>query len=249
MADPARENFCVLSETCSRHEGTLYGNIEREHPMTTDTVTAVQFIGATDSQGFPPAAAWETAPPLRFDADWQGKNSNAHRETEVRLLWTPETLYLRFRVRYRNINVFSDAEPNGRRNQLWDRDVVEAFLQPDPSDASRYKEFEISPNGFWIDLDIASGEKRDLQSGLKCRVQINENEKLWAAELSIPMKSLVARFDRAAIWRANFYRVEGPTEPRFYSAWRPTGTPQPNFHVPKAFGRLMFVEPHPPPFH
>src|SRR5260370_42552679 len=101
MADPARENFCVLSETCSRHEGTLYGNIEREHPMTTDTFTAVQFIGATDSQGFPPAAAWETAPPLRFDADCQGKNSNAHRETEVRLLWTPQTLYLRFRLRCR----------------------------------------------------------------------------------------------------------------------------------------------------
>jgi alpha-galactosidase len=230
----------------TRNEETLYGNIEREHPMTTDTATAVQFIGATDSQGFPPAAAWAAAPPLRFDADWQGKNSNAHRETEVRLLWTPETLYLRFRARYRNINVFSDAEPNGRRDQLWDRDVVEAFLQPDPSDVGRYKEFEISPNGFWIDLDIAPGEKRDLRSGLKRRVQINENEKLWAGELSIPMKSLVARFDRAAVWRANFYRVEGPTEPRFYSAWRPTGTPQPNFHVPKAFGRLMFVEPPPP---
>jgi alpha-galactosidase len=213
--------------------------------MTADTATAVQFIGATDSQGFPPATTWETAPPLRFDADWQGNNSDAHRETEVRILWTPGALYLRFRARYRNINVFSDAEPNGRRDQLWERDVAEAFLQPDSSDAGRYKEFEISPNGFWIDLDIAPREKRDLQSGLKRRVKINEKEKLWAGELSIPMKSLVARFDRAAVWRANFYRVEGPTEPRFYSAWRPTGTPQPDFHVPKAFGRLMFVEPPP----
>jgi alpha-galactosidase len=214
--------------------------------MTTDTATAVRFIGATDSQGFPPAAAWETTPPLRFDEDWQGKNSDELRETEVRLLWTPEALCLRFRARYRNINVFSDAEPDGRRDQLWDRDVAEAFLQPDSSDPGRYKEFEISPNGFWIDLDIAPGEKRDLQSELKRRVQIKENEKLWVAELYIPMKSLVARFDRAAIWRANFYRVEGPTESRFYSAWRPTGTPQPNFHVPKAFGRLIFVEPPPP---
>jgi alpha-galactosidase len=214
--------------------------------MTTDIATAVQFIGATDTQGFPPAAAWETAPPLRFDADWQGKNPDALRETEVRLLWTPEALYLRFQARYRNINVFVDAEPDGRRDELWDRDVAEAFLQPDPSAPGRYKEFEISPNGFWIDLDIAPGEKRDLQSGLKRRVQINENEKLWVGELSIPMKSLVTRFDRAAIWRANFYRVEGPTEPRFYSAWRPTGTPQPNFHVPKAFGRLIFVEPPSP---
>ena len=214
--------------------------------MTTDTATAVRFIGATDSQGFPSAAAWQTAPPLRFDEDWQGKNSDELRETEVRLLWTPEALYLRFRARYRVITVFPDAEPNGRRDQLWDRDVVEAFLQPDSSDPRCYKEFEISPNGFWIDLDIAPDEKRDLQSGLKRRVQINENEKLWVAELSIPMKSLVARFDPASAWRANFYRVEGPTEPRFYSAWCPTATPQPNFHVPKAFGRLMFAELPPP---
>jgi alpha-galactosidase len=214
--------------------------------MNRETATAVRFIGATDSQGFPPAAAWETAPPLRFDADWRGENPDALRETEVRLLWTPRVLYIRFWARYRQINAFSDSEPNGRRDQLWDRDVAEAFLQPDSSDTGRYKEFEISPNGFWIDLDIASGEKRNLQSGLKSRVQINENEKLWAAELSIPMKSLVARFDRAAIWRVNFYRVEGPMEPRFYSAWRPTGTPLPNFHVPKAFGRLKFVEPPPP---
>jgi alpha-galactosidase len=39
----------------------------------------------------------------------------------------------------------------------------------------------------------------------------------------------------------NFYRVEGPQEPRAYLAWRPTKTPQPNFHVPSAFGKLRFA--------
>lgn len=222
--------------------GTAYGNISSDDPMTTDIATAVRFTGETGSQGFPSAPAWELAPALCFDADWQGENSDALRETEVRLLWTPETLYLRFRVRYRAITVFPDSDANGRRDHLWDRDVGEAFLQPDSSEPRRYKEFEISPNGFWIDLDIAAGEKRDLHSGLKRRVQIDENKKLWIAELSIPMKSLVARFDPAAIWRANFYRVEGAAEPRFYSAWRPTHTPQPNFHVPEAFGRMIFVQ-------
>ena len=210
--------------------------------MSKDTATAVRFTGSTDSHGFPAPAAWEMAPALRFDADWQGKNPDALRETEVRLLWTPETLYLRFRARYRVITVFPDAEASGRRDQLWDRDVAEVFLQPDASDPRRYKEFEISPNGFWIDLDIAPGEKRDLQSGLKRRVQVEESKKLWVAELSIPMKSLIAHFDSAATWRVNFYRVEGSAEPRFYAAWRPTGTPQPNFHVPQAFGKLIFTE-------
>jgi hypothetical protein len=210
--------------------------------MNTDTATAVRFTGATDLQGFPAAVAWELAPALRFNADWQGKNPDALRETDVRLLWTPDMLYLRFRARYRAITVFPDSEANGRRDHLWDRDVAEAFLQPDSSELRRYMEFEISPNGFWIDLYIAPGETRDLQSGLKSRVQIDDSKKCWVAELSIPMKSLVERFDPAATWRVNFYRVEGAAEPRFYSAWHPTHTPEPNFHVPETFGRMIFVE-------
>ncbi len=119
--------------------------------------------------------------------------------------------------------------------------MAEVFLQPDRSSLRRYKEFEVSPNGFWIDLDIAPGEKHDLKSGLRRRVVRDEAQKIWIAELAIPVKCLVARLDPAATWRVNFYRVEGAAEPRFYSAWRPTGTAVPNFHVPEAFGELVFT--------
>jgi alpha-galactosidase len=213
-----------------------------EHGVTTDTATAVRLIGDVDGEGLPPDAAWKTAPQLRFNTDWQGQNADGLRETEVRLLWTPETLYLRFEARYRSITVFPDAESNGRRDQLWDRDVCEAFLQPEPSELWRYKEFEVAPNGFWIDLDIAPGEKHDLRSGLRRRVDVDEENKRWRAVLALPMKSVVQRFDPSAVWRVNFYRVEGAQEPRFYSAWRPTRTAEPNFHVPEVFGRLIFAE-------
>ena len=193
-----------------------------------------------EADEFPTLSSWELAAPLQFKSDWQGKNADPERETEVRLLWTLQSLYLRFRVRYRVITVFSDAEPNGHRDQLWNRDVVETFLQPDPTHLRRYKEFEVSPNGFWIDLDIGPGEKHDLKSGLRRRVILNEAAKTWVAEMALPMKCLVERFDPAATWRVNFYRVEGAAEPRFYSAWRPTGTPAPNFHVPESFGQLIF---------
>jgi alpha-galactosidase len=194
-----------------------------------------------DAEGFPTRAAWEVAAPLRFNADWQGKNTDSGRETEVRLLWTAETLFLRFRSNYRTITVFPDAAPNGWRDQLWDSDVAEVFLQPDVSNLRRYKEFEVSPNGYWIDLDIAPGEKQDLKSGMRRRVVLDEEARTWIAELAIPMTSLVERFDASATWRVNFYRVEGASEPRFYSAWRPTRTPVPNFHVPEAFGELVFA--------
>jgi Carbohydrate-binding family 9 len=209
-----------------------------------NSVLAAYLNDETEDSGFPAPKSWRKAKPVRLEADWQGKNADPHRQTEVCLLWTPEFLYLRFVARYRLITVFDDADPGGRRDKLWDRDVAEVFLQPDPAQLRRYKEFEVSPNGFWIDLEIAHGALQHIKSGLRRRVSIDEATKTWAAELAIPMKSLVQHFDPASVWRVNFFRVEGPTEPRFYSAWQPTNTPQPNFHVPERFGFLRF-EPMP----
>src|ERR1700730_7288176 len=89
----------------------------------------------------PSSKAWRRAKPVLFDADWQGKNADPHRRTEARVLWTPEFLYLKFFARYRLITVFETADVSGRRDKLWDRDVAEVFLQPDPAQLRRYKEF------------------------------------------------------------------------------------------------------------
>ena len=177
---------------------------------------------------------------MLFDTDWQGKNPDPRRQTEVRLLWRPELLFLKFVARYRVITVFDDSDSTGRRDRLWDRDVAEVFLQPDLSHLRCYKEFEVSPNGFWIDLEIANGVLQHIKSGLQHRVSIDKAAKKWTAELAIPMNSLAQHFDPASLWHVNFFRVEGPAEPRFYSALQPTNTPQPNFHVPERFGFLKF---------
>jgi alpha-galactosidase len=239
-----------------------------------------------------PAKEWETAEAIRFSTDWQGKNADSALETEVRVLWSPAMLYLRFVCHYRDLFVFDDSDPNGRRDHLWDRDVAEAFLQPpdsmsesgrvgpvgharagesSPSASGRalpemredaryhkvegdydtpyasYKEFEIAPNGMWIDLDIIPSGRGDLRSGMTRSVHVDEKRKIWTAELAIPMKALTKNFDPSAAWRVNFYRVEGKVEPREYMAWQPTMSPQPNFHVPEKFGRLRFAPGMAPP--
>jgi alpha-galactosidase len=234
---------CLQSRSVGAGERSreLKGMSQHDRIFKERRAVAVRMTEPPAADGFPTPSSWETSAPLRFDADWQGKNADPERETEVRLLWTPEWLFLRFYARFRVITVFPDAEANGRRDQLWDRDVAEVFLQPDPSQLRRYKEFEVSPNGFWIDLDIAPGEKHDLKSGLRRRVISNEAKKTWVAELALPMNCLVERFDPAAVWKVNFYRVEGAAEPRFYSAWQATQTAAPNFHVPEAFGELLFL--------
>ena len=187
-----------------------------------------------------PAKEWKTAQPITFSSDWQGQNSDPALQTTVRALWSNDALYLRFVCRYRDLYVFSDSDPNGRREHLWDRDVVEAFLQPDPSREFFYKEFEVAPNAMWVDLDIFPGGRSDLKSGMKRSVYLDRKSQTWSAELAIPMNALADHFAPHSIWRVNFFRVEGKTEPRSYLAWQPTRTPQPNFHVPGAFGTLRF---------
>lgn len=212
--------------------------------MTLPRAIAAELSHAMDSDGFPWASAWETAPTHTFCAEWQGKNPDAQRETQVQLLWTHENLYVHFRCRYRELTVFPDSEPNGRRDHLWDRDVAEIFLQPDASRPLHYLEFEVSPIGQWIALAIdrttVPHKLSDLRCELRRRVSLNEHNRSWTAALVIPMSSLVNGFDPNEVWRVNFFRVEGKTEPRFYSTWSPTKTPTPNFHVPEAFGELVF---------
>lgn len=203
-------------------------------------VSAKQWTSGVNSEGFLEESAWSEASPVQFDWDWQGQNADPERQTEVRVLWNGDTLFLRFRARYRELHVFSDARPDGWRDELWDRDVAEVFLQPEDSDPLVYKELEVSPNGFWIDLDISHGKRAEMHSGLRRRVKLDEQSRTWTADLAVPMKSLTSSFDPHKKWRVNFYRVEGKEEPRFYSAWSPTMSAKPNFHIPKAFGFLEF---------
>lgn len=230
-------NLAVLNYTISTmHSGSL------DNSKSLPAATAVRLTEKTDGEGLPPKSAWEKTPSFHFDHDWKGENSDPQRATEVRLLWTPENLFLRFHCNYRNIFVFPDARADGWRYELWDRDVAETFLQPDSSDPLVYREFEVSPNGYWIDLAVSHGKIEELHSGLRRRVVLDEKSKVWTAEMALPMKYLITKFDSKLSWRVNFYRIEGETEPRFYSAWSPTYSPKPNFHVPSAFGTLVFRE-------
>ena len=206
------------------------------------TAYALLLKESVGTEGFPEEAWWKRAPAIRFERDWRGEHADPHRATEVRLLWNEQALFLRFLASYRELHVFPDARADGWRDELWERDVAEAFLQPDENEAPVYKELEVSPNGYWIDLKIARGRKEEMRSGLRRRVAQDAAARTWTAELAVPMRSLTTAFDPKRSWRANFFRVEGKAEPRFYSAWSPTLTQTPNFHVPEAFGYLIFRE-------
>ena len=209
-------------------------------PASNAEVTAVRLFPPPAANGCPQEDEWERANPIHFSHDWQGKNEDPDRGTEVRVLWSEHELYLRFHCQYRAIHVFPDG-PGGRRDSLWDRDVAEVFLQPDRFGEKYYKEFEVSPNGQWLDLNITPRGLEHITSGMRTLVALDEARHEWTACLAIPMSAVSSQFDPAQSWRVNFFRCEGADPERFYSAWQPTFTPEPNFHVPEKFGVLRFV--------
>src|SRR5438552_1410844 len=133
----------ALSGSCGQSDFPAVWRFDMPEPIQSEIVACrVSHEIALDAAN--PAIEWQAARPIRFSADWQGIRPDPTAETEIRILWSPEMLYLRFVCRYCELFVFPDSDPNGRRDHLWDRDVAEAFLQPTPSQTRFYKEFEIA---------------------------------------------------------------------------------------------------------
>lgn len=71
---------------------------------------------------------------------------------------------------------------------------------------------------------------------------MDRDEKIWYAEMRIPIKAIDERTPKAGNeMRINVYRLGGTEAERdFFLAWQPTGVWNP--HKPEKFGRLKLVE-------
>jgi alpha-galactosidase len=143
--------------------------------------------------------------------------------------------------------VTSDAPQTAEKTMgLWERDVCEIFIAPERAEPEHYFEFEVAPTGEWIDLELRwrpEARETDWQycSGMEAAAKI-EKERIIVA-MRVPLEAFRREMPRAGdLWRANLFRCVGKGQDRGYLAWQPTHTPQPNFHLPQAFGWLRFDE-------
>ncbi|MGQ3053720.1 MAG: alpha-galactosidase [Roseateles sp.] len=205
-------------------------------PDAPDTLP-VAFAGKVSevgADGFPLASQWADAPTTFFRHDWQGKPLAGPQSTRVQLLRAPSQLYLRFICKYEALSTFERAGSATDIWPLWERDVVEVFLQaPDRAGLKSYREVEVSPNGLLLEIAVEASGKKRVNGESRAKAHIDARQKVWAAELAVPMRGA----DDG--WRLNLFRVEGQGAGRVYSAWSPTRTASPDFHVPAAFGRLL----------
>ena len=101
----------------------------------------------------PSAPFWKSTKAVFVDKDRFGNPVHAYR-TEVRTRWTKDNLYFLFICPYKELSLKPNPNTHEETNQLWNWEVAEAFIGSDFSDIQHYKEFEVSPQGEWIDLDI-----------------------------------------------------------------------------------------------
>jgi hypothetical protein len=189
---------------------------------------------------------WARASEQVISTYWNAKNAPAHRRFSAKLLWSDTALYVRFEAAQNEPLIVSEKPDLTRKIRgLWDRDVCEIFIAPDKKNRNKYFEFEIAPNGEWIDLGIEVTPKERLtdweyKSNMTSATFI-EAEKVVMA-VKIPFTALGKTPKAGDVWLGNLFRCVGKDPTRGYLAWQPTKTKEPAYHVPKAFGEFQFVK-------
>jgi hypothetical protein len=188
---------------------------------------------------------WARAHPVTINLYWSGAQAPPARHAEAKLIWSDNALCVRYLCNQTEPLVVSAAPQTAKKTLgLWDRDVCEIFLAPDPQVPERYLEFEAAPTGEWVDLAIhVTPEKRetdwDFHSDMTAAARSESGRVLIGMRL--PFDHWIHKPQKGERWRVNLFRCVGDGATRGYLAWQPTRTPEPAFHVPQAFGWLRFA--------
>jgi hypothetical protein len=124
--------------------------------------------------------------------------------------------------------------------------VAEVFIGSDFKNFRRYKEFEISPQGEWIDLDINLDAPRHedrwvWNSGFQSSARIDQAANTWYGFMRIPYAAVDPRTPLTGnILPINLFRSQGARSNHKSIVWQPTH--RPTFHVPEVFGELKLVD-------
>lgn len=193
----------------------------------------------------PGSPLWRGAPALVAERNTLDEAVPGHR-TEIRSRWTPTHLYVLFICRYEQLHLKPEWTAKEETNLLWNWDVAELFIGADFDNIWRYREYQVSPRGEWVDLDI--DRKNPLpeggwrwNSGFTVAARLDEAGKVWYGAMKVPFASITEKPVKAGMeFRANFYRLQGPPPQRKGIAWRPTMVR--NYHTPERFGLLRLAE-------
>ena len=122
---------------------------------------------------------------------------------------------------------------------------LEFFFMPEGE--RDYLNFEINPNGC---LHIGFGPDRHSRRVILpedpktlFRIRTERTADGWRVEYRIPgdfLREYYPDFRFSGILKANVYKCGDKTVHAHYLAWKPVGTPTPDYHRPEYFGEMIF---------
>ncbi len=169
--------------------------------------------------------------------------------TYFKILYSANGIYLLYKCEDSVITATIKAD----NLNLYDEDVVEAFLMPDEN-TPHYFEYELSPLNYELPLLVLDNDGKNsgwlpfMYEGKRKvthAIKINESNAadkrfVWTAEIFIPYNLLYSMKNippqKGTKWKANFYRIDYDGSPK-YSSWQLTRN---SFHDYKKFGTLVF---------
>jgi len=194
----------------------------------------------------PASGFWSKAPRVTADHNYLHEPIPGP-PTEIRSRWSAKYLYLLYVCPYTELNLKPDPNPTAETPELWNWDVAEAFIGSDYEHIARYKEFQVSPQSEWVDLDIDRDNPRTQpgmawNSGYTVKARIDAQHKIWYGEMRIPFAAIDSRPPQdGRELRLGLFRISGAGAKKAFYAWRPPGGT--SFHVPQAFGTLRLRNP------
>jgi Carbohydrate family 9 binding domain-like len=193
----------------------------------------------------PASTFWSQTVPIYADRDKYDQVLPGYR-TEIRSRWTVRNLYFLFSCPYEELFLRPNPNATTETNKLWNWDVAEVFIGSDFKNIQHYREFELSPQGEWLDLDIDLSKPHHEEgwkwnSGFQVAARIDDQMNIWYGGMKIPWTALdeTTPPSRGRTLRVNFFRSQGPRSNRKEIAWQPTLSE--TFHVPERFGLLRLV--------
>jgi alpha-galactosidase len=159
--------------------------------------------------------------------------------TTFALLWDPLALHLRVDVAFAALHVDGGRPRAGKCHGLWEFDVAELFISRGQAPLP-YGEVEGSPLGQWLDYLIVAPRSvvdREWRSGASVRGALGDGR--FAVEIDLPWAGLGTAATAGTALRFNVLVAQGPPGQRRHLCFSPTGTPEPDFHVPARFAHLL----------
>jgi Carbohydrate family 9 binding domain-like len=179
----------------------------------------------------------------------------ASQRTEARILHDGAHVYIAFQAEDPDIW----TAHQGRDSHMWTEDVVEAFIDVDPSEPG-YVELEVNPRGDLFDGLFFQHRSKVLMAwnpAIEVAVQVDgtlnqreDKDRSWTVEMSIPVADLApaagvmapaAEIKPGTAWRMEFCRNESSKGKEGDQSELQSWTPVPNdFHATAYYGKVVF---------